>query len=79
MLELFNTEFLTSFYVLGVMYKNILKWCKDENYSFKYWKQDFQTLNFIIYVLDEDGIEKKFVFTKDFAIERFYEQNFEKE
>lgn len=79
MWELFDTEFRSSFHVLGVMYKNILKWCKDENYSFKHWGQDFQTLNFIIYVLDEDGIEKKFVFTKDFAIERFYEQNFEKE
>lgn len=79
MWELFDTEFRTSFHVLGVMYKNILKWCKDENYSFKHWKQDFQTLNFIIYVSDEDGNEKEFVFTKDVAIERFYEQNFEKE
>ena len=79
MWELFDTEFRSSFHVLGVMYKNILKWCKDENYSFKHWKQDFQTLNFIIYVLDEDRIEKKFVFTKDFAIEKFYEQNFEQE
>lgn len=75
MWELFDTEFQASFYVLGEMYKNILKWCKDENYSFKHWKQDFQTLNFIIYVLDEDGIEKKFVFTKEFAIDKFYEQN----
>lgn len=79
MWELFDTEFRASFLVLGTMYKNILKWCKDENYSFKHWEQDFKTSNFIIYVLDENGIEKKFVFTKDFAIERFYEQNFEKE
>lgn len=74
MWELFDTEFRASFHVLGVMYKNILKWCKDENYSFKHWKQDFQTLNFIIYVLDEAGNEKEFVFTKEFAIDRFYKQ-----
>ena len=29
-------------------------------------------------VLDETGNEKEFVFTKDFAIEKFYKQNFEK-
>ena len=79
MWELFDTEFRASFHVLSVIYKNILKWCKDENYSFKRWEQDFQTSNFIIYVLDESGNEKEFVFTKEFAIERFYEQNFEKE
>lgn len=79
MWELFDTEFRASFHVLSVIYKNILKWCKDENYSFKRWEQDFQTSNFIIYVLDEVGNEKEFVFTKEFAIERFYEQNFEKE
>lgn len=79
MWELFDTEFRASFHVLSVIYKNILEWCKDENYSFKRWEQDFQTSNFIIYVLDEVGNEKEFVFTKEFAIERFYEQNFEKE
>ena len=79
MWELFDTEFRASFHVLGVMYNNILKWCKDENYSFKHWEQDFQTSSFIIYVLDETGNEKEFVFTKDTVINKFYEQNFEKE
>ena len=74
MWELFDTEFRASFHVLGVMYKNVLKWCKDENYSFKHWEQDSQTSNFIIYVLDETGNEKKFVFTKELAIDKFYEQ-----
>jgi hypothetical protein len=72
MWELFDTGFRASFHVLGVMYKNILKWCKDENYSFKHWEQDSQTSNFIIYVLDEAGNEKEFVFTKEFAIDKFY-------
>ena len=74
MWELFDTEFRASFHVLDVMYKNILKWCKDENYSFKHWSQDFQTSNFIVYVLDEAGNEKEFVFTKEFAIDKFYNQ-----
>lgn len=74
MWELFDTEFRASFHVLGVMYKNILKWCKDENYSFKRWAQDPQTLNFIIYVLDEAGNKQEIVFTKEYAIEKFYEQ-----
>lgn len=73
MWELFDTEFRASFYVLGTMYKNILKWCKDENYSFKHWKQDPQTSNFIIQVLDEAGNKKEIVFTKEYAIEKFYE------
>ena len=51
MWEIFDTEFRASFHVLNVMYKNILKWCKDENYSFKHWTHDFQTSNFIIHVL----------------------------
>lgn len=74
MWDLFDTEFRASFYVLGVMYKNILKWCKDNNYSFKHWKQDFQTSNFIIYVLDGNGNEKEFVFTKELVIDKFYKQ-----
>lgn len=74
MWDLFDTEFRASFYVLGVMYKNILKWCKDNNYSFKHWKQDFQTSNFIIYVLDGAGNEKEFVFTKELVIDKFYKQ-----
>ena len=79
MWEVFDTEFRASFHVLSVMYKNILKWCKDENYSFKHWTQDFQTSNFIIHVLDATGNEKEVVFTKDVAIDKFYEQNLEKE
>ena len=74
MWELFDTEFRASFHELSVIYKNILKWCKDENYSFKHWKQDFQTSSFIIYVLDESGNEKEFVYTKEFAIDKFYKQ-----
>lgn len=74
MWEFFDTEFKASFVVLGTMYKNILKWCKAENYTFKRWAQDPQTLNFIIYVLDEAGNKKEIVFTKEYAIEKFYEQ-----
>ena len=75
MWELFDTEFKASFAVLGTMYKNILKWCEAKNYTFKHWEQDFQTSNFIIQVLDEAGNKKEIVFTKEYAIEKFYEQS----
>ena len=74
MWELFDTEFKASFVVLGTMYKNILKWCETKNYSFKRWAQDPQTSNFIVYVLDEADNKQEIVFTKEYVIEKFYEQ-----